>query len=415
MSGSNPIAQFKLTDYTKDAGTTYITKLDGNAIVSQRVIDQFAAHQQATANMTVVVEPGHILSGSTLIEVGAQTALTLTATSTSATVLSAAGISNGYVIIASGISNNATVSSISGLTVTLSTAATTTATVPATFCQVTGVFTAPGGNPRIDRIVADRFTGIISVITGTPAAAPTPPAITSGKVPIAQVLLQVASASITNSMMTDERTIEAFGRGTAGEFTAGTAANNMVQLDATAKLPAIDASALTNFPSGNLTGPVTSVGLATAIISQGVNEGMLGFTDIVTANVTIAKHGLCPKLPNDATKFLDGTGAYSVPTTQGARAWVIYNPTTTTILASYNVTSVTYNSAGNYTVNFTVPFSSANYAITGTGTDNVGGNSSTVQVYYATLPTASACVMTNRNDGGGLFDPVRFSAVFFGS
>lgn len=314
MSGSNPLAQFKLTDYTKDAGTTYIAKLDANAIVSQRVIDQFAAHQQQTANMTVVVEPGHILSGATLIEVGAQTALTLSSGSTSATVLSAAGISNGYVIIASGVSNNATVSSISGLSVTLSTAATTNATVPATFCQVTGVFTAPGGNPRIDRIVADRFTGIISVVTGTPAATPVPPAITSGKVPIVQVLLQTSSSSITNSMLTDERSIEAFGRGTAAEFNVGTAANNVVQLDGTAKLPAIDASQVTNFPSGNLTGPVTSVGLATAITSQGVNEGMLGFTDIVTANVSTAKHGLCPKLPNSAAVFLDGTGNYSSPT-----------------------------------------------------------------------------------------------------
>lgn len=314
MSGTNPLAQYKLTDYTKDAGTTYIAKLDGNAIVSQRVVDQFAVHQQQAANMTLVVEPGHILSGSTLIEVGAQTALTLSSGSTSATVLSAAGISTGYVIIASGVSNNATVSSISGLSVTLSTAATTNATVPATFCQVTGVFTAPGGNPRIDRIVADRFTGIISVITGTPAATPAPPAITSGKVPLVQVLLQTATTSITNSMLTDERATEAFGRGTAAEQNVGTAANNVVQLDATAKLPAVDASQLTNFPSGNLTGPVTSVGLATAITSQGVNEGMLGFTDIVTANVSITKHGLCPKLPNSAAVFLDGTGNYSSPT-----------------------------------------------------------------------------------------------------
>lgn len=349
MSGTNPLAQFKLTDYTKNAGTSYVAQLDSNAIVSQRVVDQFSAHQQATANMTVVVEPGHILSGTTLIDVGAQTALTLSSGSTAATVLSAAGISNGYVIIASGVSNNATVSSISGLSVTLSTAATTNATVPATFCQVTGVFTAPAGNPRIDRIVADRFTGLISVITGTPGATPAVPAITSGKVPLVQVLLQTSSSSITNSMLTDERTIEAFGRGTAAEYNVGTAAANVVQLDGSAKLPAVDASQLTNFPSGNLTGPVTSVGLATAIISQGVNEGMLGFSNITTANVSTTKHGLCPILPNDATKFLNGTGAYTTPSTQvGFGAWqtlalaTVYNAATDGFVVVYATQAACY-------------------------------------------------------------------------
>lgn len=36
-------------------------------------------------------------------------------------------------------------------------------------------------------------------------------------------------------------------------------------------------------------------------------------TDITTLNVSTSAHGLAPKLPNDATKYLDGTGAYTVP------------------------------------------------------------------------------------------------------
>lgn len=35
--------------------------------------------------------------------------------------------------------------------------------------------------------------------------------------------------------------------------------------------------------------------------------------DNTDLNVSTTKHGLAPKLPNDATKYLDGTGAYSVP------------------------------------------------------------------------------------------------------
>jgi len=35
--------------------------------------------------------------------------------------------------------------------------------------------------------------------------------------------------------------------------------------------------------------------------------------DNTDLNVSTAKHGLAPKAPNDATKYLDGTGAYTVP------------------------------------------------------------------------------------------------------
>lgn len=44
-----------------------------------------------------------------------------------------------------------------------------------------------------------------------------------------------------------------------------------------------------------------------------VTESNLSFSDISTANVSTSKHGLAPKLPNDATKFLNGTGGYTVP------------------------------------------------------------------------------------------------------
>ncbi len=44
-----------------------------------------------------------------------------------------------------------------------------------------------------------------------------------------------------------------------------------------------------------------------------VVEADFGFTDITTANVSTTKHGLAPKLPNNATEYLDGTGAYTVP------------------------------------------------------------------------------------------------------
>jgi hypothetical protein len=46
-------------------------------------------------------------------------------------------------------------------------------------------------------------------------------------------------------------------------------------------------------------------------------ESDLSLTDITTNDVSITRHGLAPKAPNDATKFLNGTGAYSVPSGSG--------------------------------------------------------------------------------------------------
>lgn len=54
-------------------------------------------------------------------------------------------------------------------------------------------------------------------------------------------------------------------------------------------------------------------------------EAALALTDVTTANVSTSAHGFAPKAPNDATKYLDGTGAYSVPAGGGGVA----NPTAT--------------------------------------------------------------------------------------
>lgn len=72
-----------------------------------------------------------------------------------------------------------------------------------------------------------------------------------------------------------------------------------------------------------------------------------------------------------------------------ARAWVNFNGTTSpgTIRASYNVSSITKNATGDYTVNFTNALSDANYSFcfisdspqsfVSTG----GGSASSIRIY----------------------------------
>lgn len=49
-----------------------------------------------------------------------------------------------------------------------------------------------------------------------------------------------------------------------------------------------------------------------------VVEADITLANNTTNDVSITKHGFAPKAPNDATKYLDGTGAYSTPAGAGA-------------------------------------------------------------------------------------------------
>jgi len=72
-----------------------------------------------------------------------------------------------------------------------------------------------------------------------------------------------------------------------------------------------------------LSGDVSGSGatsITTAIGSGKVTEAMQVLADNTTQDVSTSKHGFAPKAPNDATKYLDGLGNYSVPSVAGITA-----------------------------------------------------------------------------------------------
>lgn len=98
-----------------------------------------------------------------------------------------------------------------------------------------------------------------------------------------------------------------------------------------------------------------------------------------------------------------------------AKAWVVFNGTgTPAIGASYNISSITDNGTGDYTINFTTPFSSANYAMAGFGIDSSGGGAQVI-VYGNTAPSASSLRIKTVNAGGALLDCQTVSVIFFGN
>jgi hypothetical protein len=98
---------------------------------------------------------------------------------------------------------------------------------------------------------------------------------------------------------------------------------------------------------------------------------------------------------------LDGTQNGSAPI-YGARAWVNFNGTgTVAIRASGNVSSITDNGTGDYTVNFTTAMADANYSCIGFSEPGAGaGNKGP----YQTTSTASGARVIVYNSAGSLVD-----------
>ena len=104
----------------------------------------------------------------------------------------------------------------------------------------------------------------------------------------------------------------------------------------------------------------------------------------------------------DALSLLNASGSAPV---YAARAWVNFNGTgTVAIRASGNVSSITDNGTGNYTVNFTTAMVDTNYsalANAGDGTNyDVFARLNTAGTTYAT----GSLTFKTSNNGGGVID-----------
>ena len=73
----------------------------------------------------------------------------------------------------------------------------------------------------------------------------------------------------------------------------------------------------------------TLLGLGALAVLDDVTESEIVLADVTTLDVSTMKHGFAPKLPNDATKYLDGTGAFTVPAGGGGTSLPTF-PTLTT-------------------------------------------------------------------------------------
>lgn len=247
MAPITPVGTFAPTNYTTMSGTAYPLQIDADLAVAARMIGPFAPHPATTPAMSVVVDAGHIYTpaSQSLSELAAQTV---------------------------------------------------------------SIAAAPASNSRIDRVVINRLTGAASVVTGTVATTPAPPAIPAGSCPVAQVRVAAGVAAIVSAMISDERDLTGLGLATvagsgnyadlSGTPAIGTAAGNLVKLDTSARLPAVDGSQLINLPGT----PINAV--RQTVLDGDTVSGIAGF--LTSSSLTISYTATKPLI----ISFANGFGTY---------------------------------------------------------------------------------------------------------
>ena len=133
-----------------------------------------------------------------------------------------------------------------------------------------------------------------------------------------------------------------------------------------------------------------------------------------TTALTIAANGAISVGTQSVSGNLSFNSGYgSVATAYGCRAWVNFNGTgTVAIRGSGNVTSITDNGTGDYTINFTTAMPDANYCAVTTCSRTVEGGQQKVG-NLAQITTSSYRFQTTNGNGGTDIDsdPV-FVSVF---
>lgn len=124
------------------------------------------------------------------------------------------------------------------------------------------------------------------------------------------------------------------------------------------------------------------------------NSGVVAIQNNGTTELTVTSTGVSVA---DNLSFNSGYGSAAVA--YGCRAWVNFNGNGV-IRASGNVSSVTQNGTGDYTINFTTAMPDANYAVTSVGADVNQSGLGSIGLRTSTAP-ATGSVRVGATDGAG--------------
>ena len=108
-------------------------------------------------------------------------------------------------------------------------------------------------------------------------------------------------------------------------------------------------------------GTISGLSSPLPVASGGTGAATLTSNNVLLGNGTSAPQFVAPSTTGNVLTS-NGTTWVSSALTSAIKAWVNFNGATATIRSSSNVSSITANSTGDYTVNFTSSLADANYA-----------------------------------------------------
>ena len=173
--------------------------------------------------------------------------------------------------------------------------------------------------------------------------------------------------------------------------------------------------------TGNIVGNVSTTGTATfaagavgtpSITTSGDTNTGIFFSAADT--IDFVEGGTATGQFDSSGNFKFNSGFGSVATAYACRAWVRFNGTgTPAINGSGNVSSITDNGTGDYTINFTTAMSDANYGVSGSAGLTYSPGGRIFEVKNATAPTTSSVRVLTSNTGSTPTDYDFVSASVF--
>jgi hypothetical protein len=232
--------------------------------------------------------------------------------------------------------------------------------------------------------------------------------------PVTSVAGRTGAITLAN---TDISGLGTMSTATAADYSTTTAANGLYY-----PLSSNPAGYLTTAPVTSVAGRTGAITLAVADVSGAAPLASPTFTGTVTIPTGASIAGFAPLASPALTgtptapTATGGTNTTQIATTafvtaaiptNNVKAWISFNGTgTPAVRGSMNVSSITDNGAGDYTINFTTAMSDANYATVVTAMRVSGNTGAQGFMRETTTPTTALVRIGTTNQGGTAVDPL---------
>jgi hypothetical protein len=205
----------------------------------------------------------------------------------------------------------------------------------------------------------------------------------------------------------------------SGEVVTPTKLNNLVDLATVTQIVDADISATAAIADSKL----STISTAGKVSGNAITSGTIAGSTAISTTGTISSGTITANLTGTVTGNASGL---SSPASNGlAKAWVNFNgagtytlgtPTAATIRSSHNVSTITKNGNGDFTVNFSSAFPNANYAVMVTAQGAANNALSVIRAgAAATMVTTTSVRVSFLDTSAGPENPNTACVVIFGN